>query len=564
VRDCTLDRDLYCPTERGSPWTGWTRGRGAVYHASLGGGVLSPPPPRPLALEFLRDMSLLGLDIGTTGSKAVAFREDGEKLASAYREYDLVSPRPGQLELDPRRVLAAIREVIGEVASKTRGDPIRSFGACTLGEAAVPVDEAHRPVANAIVGFESRGKEEMDELARRMGADRLFEIAGHGFNSSHTLFKILWLKKHSPDVFARTRKFLCFADFTAASMGLPPRTDHSIAARTLAFDIHRLDWSDEILSTAGLSRDLFAPPIAPGERVGEIRDDSFGLPKGCVIAGGLHDQPAGILGSGVRPGESMLATGTVICLGVRLTTRPATQVMVDNNLCYYPGFGRGQKISIAYSFTGGSLLKWYRDSLAGEELRVAAEQGVDPYEIICSGLPDEPTDLLVLPHFSMTGTPWLDPRALGSIHGLRLTTTRKEIVKALLEGILFEIRLNTELLAHAGIVIDRYRAIGGAARSRVWMQIAADILDRPIVILEIDEAASLGAAVLGARAAGILPSDEAAYELIARRAGVRDVIEPRSRHAALYAERYAIYKDLYPTTKEISHRLFALSQSRRG
>ncbi|MEM7231788.1 MAG: FGGY family carbohydrate kinase, partial [Planctomycetota bacterium] len=189
-------------------------------------------------------MSILGLDIGTTGVKAIAFREDGEVITSSYREYNLVSPQPGHLELDPNEVLAAIRSVVETVASRTSGDPVRSIGACSLGEAAIPVDADHRPVANAIVGFEARGDEEMRELQSKIDDHRIFDITGHGFNSSHTIFKILWRRKHEPKVFDKTARYLCPADFTAASMGLSPRTDHSIAARTLAFDIHQLDWSE--------------------------------------------------------------------------------------------------------------------------------------------------------------------------------------------------------------------------------------------------------------------------------------------------------------------------------
>ncbi|MCZ6795955.1 MAG: FGGY family carbohydrate kinase [Planctomycetota bacterium] len=503
-------------------------------------------------------MSMVGLDTGTTGVKAVAFRDDGEPITSAYREYDLKSPHPGHLELDPREVLDAIREVLGEVASRTRDDPIRSLGACTLGEAAVPVDENWRPLANAIIGFDSRGEEEATRFRERIPNERVCEIAGHGINSFHTLFKILWRRQHTPEIFRQTHKFLCFGDFTAASLGLEPRMNYPIAARTLALDVHRLAWSEEILEAADLSPDLLPPPVAPGEPIGELGKNDFGLPPGCVVAGGLHDQSAGILGSGVQPGESMLATGTVICLGVRLRKTPETRVITESNLCFYPTFGEGQYISIAYNFTGGSLLKWYRDNLAGDELAEAEQRHVDPYEVICGGLPDEPTGLLVLPHFATTGTPWLDPKALGAIVGLRLTTTRKDIVKAILEGVIYEIKLNSELLRQAGVEIDMYRAIGGAARSPTWMQIAADILDRPVAVLSVGEVASLGAALMGARAAGIARSEDDVYTIVQRSARVARILEPRADKARQYAERFAIYRDLYPATREISHRLFAL------
>jgi xylulokinase len=504
-------------------------------------------------------MSILGLDIGTTGVKAVAFRDDGALITSAYREYHLRSPQPGFLELDPHEVLAAARHVVGAVAAETRGDPIRSVATSTLGEAAVPVDGAWRPVGNAIVGFDARGEQEMAAFKARIANDEVFAITGHGINSYHTLFKILWRRDHDRAVFDSARKFLCFGDFITAQLGAPPRIDWSMASRTLAFDIHRLDWSRRILDAAGLSPELFPEPIGPGERVGEVTQagaSELGLPRGCVVAGGLHDQPAGILGAGIRPGESMLATGTVICLGVRLKGEPTGGAMAANNLCYYPTAGERQYISIAWNFTGGSLLKWYRDTLAGPELAEAARRGVDPYEVITGGLPAGPTGLLVLPHFTTTGTPWLDPRALGAILGLRLTTTRQEIVKAILEGIVYEVRLNADLLRASGVDIGLYKAIGGAAKSETWMQIAAEILDRPVAMARVTEGAALGAALLGARAAGIVKSLADVEAIVQRSAKVERVIEPRPEHARRYAERFAVYRDLYPATRDISHRMF--------
>lgn len=506
-------------------------------------------------------MSILGLDIGTTGVKAVAFREDGDLITSSYREYALHSPSPGHLELEPHEVLAAIRTVIGEVSSQTTSDPIRSLATSTLGEAAVPVDERGQILGGAIIGFDSRGDEEMREFSGRISNERVFELTGHSINSYHTLFKVMWRRRHDPEVFRRARRYLCFGDFTAASLGLEPRVDHSMAARTLAFDIHRREFSPELFAAADLPESVFAAPVAPGDPVGAVGDNDFGLPRGCVVAGGLHDQPAGILGSGTRPGEAMMAIGTVICLGVHLRGFPEDpSVLVENNLACYPTYGTDQYVSLAFNFTGGSLLKWYRDQLGASEVRQAREEGVDPYEVICRGVPDQPTDLVVLPHFTTTGTPWLDTRALGAILGLRLTTRREEIARAIIEGVLMEIRLNTELLADADVDVELFKAIGGAARSEFWMQTAADVLDRPVAVLSVREGASLGVALMGALAAGIVSSEAEIQEIVSRSARVRKVFEPRPEWAKRYAERYAIYRDVYPATRDISHRICSLGR----
>lgn len=505
-------------------------------------------------------MSILGLDIGTTGVKAAVFREDGTFVTAPYREYDLKSPHPGHLELDPNEVWSAVRAVLSEAAQVTTDDPIRSIATSTLGEAAVPVDENNRPVGNAIVGFDARGEDAATELRERLSDADVFDITGHGINSFHTLFKILWRRDNDPETFARTKRFLCFGDFAQACLGVDPHVDYSMASRTLAFDVKRFGWSDRILEAAGLGVEMLPPVAAPGTPLGRIGKNDIGLPEDCVVGAGLHDQPAGILGAGIRPGESMLATGTVICLGIRLKGIPEADALVKNNLCFYPTVGDRQYISIAYNFTGGSLLKWYRDNLAGDELDVAQRQGVNPYEVICSGLPESPTDLLVLPHFATTGTPWLDAKALGAILGLRLTTTRKEIVKAVLEGLLHEVKLNSDIYADAGVDIGLYKAIGGASRSETWMQIAADILARPVGILSVNEVAGLGAAVVGARAAGILANEAEADALVERCAKVVKVLEPRPDQVDQYAERFAIYRDIYPQTHKLSHRLFALSE----
>ncbi len=501
-------------------------------------------------------MSILGLDIGTTGVKAVVFTKEGKFLTSAYREYNLNSPREGELELAPEDVLKGAREAVGEVVALTSDDPIESMSTSTMGELAVPVDENNRPLGPAIVGFDSRGQEEMEEFKTKISNEDVFDIAGHGINSYHTLFKIMWRRKHEPEIFNKTHKYLCFGDFIMASLGLEPHIDYSMAARTLGFDIHEKDWSQPVLDAAGLT-ESFAKPIPAGYPVGKLEaGNCLGLPKGCVVSGGLHDQPAGILGAGIKPGESMLATGTVVCLGVRLQDKPEPGPMRANNLCYYPTFGDQQWISIAWNFTGGSLLKWYRDTFGAAECVQAEKEGVDPYEIICDKLPENPTGLLILPHFTTAGTPTLDPKALGTILGLRLTTTRQEIVKAILEGVAFEIALNADLMSKSNIQIQRYKAIGGAAKSKVWMQIYADILNRPVVQLEVTEGAALGVALLGAYGAGILKSEDEVYQIIDERTREGLVFDPNSARVKKYQDRFEIYREIYNQNMSLNHKLW--------
>jgi len=504
-------------------------------------------------------MSILGLDIGTTGAKGVAFDLDGRAVATAYREYDMTSPQVGHLELDPNEVLDGVAAVCREVASATAGDPIQSVACSVLGEAITPVDADNRPLGNAIIGFDARGAAECEWLRGQIDNAEVFRLTGHPINSFHTVFKLMHRREQEPDVFSRAARWLGFQELVAVSLGGEAAVDYSAAARTLLLDTNELTWSDRLMGLTGMSAEMFARPVAPGTAIGTVSQaghERFGLPVGCVIAAGLHDQPAGILGAAVQPGESMYATGTVVCIGVLVTARPDPEVMCKHNLCWYPTYGEDRHVSLAWNFTGGSLLKWYRDTFGGQQVDQARERGVDPYDVILEGLPTEPTDLFVLPYFTTTGTPWLDTQALGAVLGLRLTTRREEIVKALLEGIEYDIALNQALLAEAGIEIERHKAIGGAAKSALWMQLKADVLGRPVVVLETTESAALGVALLGARSAGLIDSVSDAAKRFAR---TGRTFEPDANRSSVYNDRLGIYRDLYPMTRPLTHRIAALA-----
>ncbi len=499
-------------------------------------------------------MAIMGLDIGTTGSKAVIFDLDGTLLASSYREYNLISPKPNWLELSPNDVLQAVKTVVSEAKEKSNAH-IQSIALSTLGEAAVPVDKTGKPLANAIVGFDPRGETQCKKFRKLIDPLELFEITGHSANSFHTLFKLMYIKERQPKLFSQIDKFLCFGDFIASQLGLPATIDYSMASRTLMFDVNNLNWSDKILSLAKLDADMLAKPAAPGTIIGEIGTNELEFPKGAILATGLHDQPAGILGAGIAPGESMLATGTVVCLGVLLNRNVNSKTMTANNLCRYPTFGNNF-INIAWNFTGGSALKWFRDNLANDIVKQAQAEGKDPYDLITANISENPSRLILLPYFTTTGTPYLDSQASGVLMGLQLSTNRFEIAKAIMEGVAYELRVNQELLAQADVEINLYKAIGGASKSDLWMQIYADILNRPISILQTTECAAWGVALLGAHAVGLLRDLPDIYARKVAKTGKR--FEPNPTKSSLYDKRMKIYKQIYKKNKSLLHTLAKL------
>ncbi len=504
-------------------------------------------------------MSLLGLDVGTTGTKGVVFDLDGRILASAYREYALLSPRPGWQELDPNLVWRCAKAVLAEVSRATRHSPIQAMAVSCQGEACTPVAEDGTVLANSPATFDSRTVDMPRWWLERISRFDIMRISGMPLHGMYTLNKVMWFKEHRPDVYAKTWRFLCYEDFVHFKLGLDPVMSYPLAARTMAFDVHKGDWSDELLGLAGVDRGLFPRTAPSGTVVGTIPDKvagEIGLPRGVIVATGGHDQPAGALGAGIlKSGEAMYATGTVECICSVFDTFNLTQEIVDNNVCCYPSCVPGLYASLGFNFTGGSLLKWYRDTFAGPEIEEARATGRDVYDILCERIPQEPEHLLILPHFTLTGTPYFDTASRGAILGLTLNTTREQIVSAVLSGVTYEMKLNLELLRSAGVEIGRLRAIGGGAKSRIWVQRKADIMGIPVAVLETTEAASLGAAMLAGKAAGIVKDlGEMAREVVR----IKSVCEPDAKRHATYEKIFAVYRSLYPALRSINHALAVL------
>jgi xylulokinase len=506
-------------------------------------------------------MSILGLDVGTTGTKAIAFDLEGNVLASAYREYPLNSPRPGWLELDPEHVWRSIRAALGEVAQKTRHDPIRSLGISAQGEACHGVSKSGECLTPSIVTFDARTADMPEWWLQHKPRFELAKLTGMPLHGMYSINKILWMRQNLRDAAAHISKFLCYEDFVHLRLGLVPAISQSLAARTMALNATTGDWADDILSIAGIDRSMLARVLPSGRPVGNIPDavaDEIGLPRGIVVGTGGHDQPASALGAGiVEGGEAVYATGTVECICPIFDTYTMTPEIAESNLCCYPSCIPGLYTSIAFNFTGGSLLKWYRDNFAQSEAQEALRQGRDVYDIICENVMPAAEDLLVLPHFTVTGTPHFDTESRGVILGLTLGTRKEDLVAGILSGVTYEMKLNLELLRTAGVSIRQLRAVGGGAKSPVWVQRKADIMGVPVAVLAVPEAAALGVALLGAQAAGIV-EDARVYASAA--AKIVSVIEPDRARNAAFEERFALYREVYPAVRSINHRLAKLQK----
>jgi xylulokinase len=351
-------------------------------------------------------------------------------------------------------------------------------------------------------------------------------------------------------------RFYCFEDYIIYKLTGSAKIDYSLAARTMAFDIRAKAWSEELLGLADVSPSIFAEPVPSGTSAGALLPEvaaELGLPAGVLMVTGGHDQPCGALGAGiVHPDVAVDGTGTVECITVAYAEPVLTDTMLENGFCCYPHVAPGLYVTLAYNFTGGSLLRWFRDTLYAGDAREAAAAGEDVYVRMMSEATDGVVQPMVLPHFTATGTPYFDPASKGCLLGLTLDTKRGDIIKALLDGVTFEMKLNLELLAETGIKPGVIRAIGGGARSPFWLQLKADMFGTPVVRLDTTEAPCLGAALC----AGVAVGEYASFpEAVGAAVHECERYEPKPDRVAAYNGRFGLYREIYGRLADLNHRL---------
>ncbi len=503
-------------------------------------------------------MTLLGLDIGITGCKAVVFTPTGETLAQAYREYRLHQPYPGWMELDPEEVWEAVAFVIRSVATcdGVRADPVTALSISTHGESVTPLDAGGRPLCGFISAIDTRAAKQAGWWAEQVGKERIYQITGMPLHPMYTVNKLMWLWQYDPTTYAAAHRFVCMADFIIGRLGLPPTMDYTLAARTMAFDVTRLAWSHEILELAQVDVAKLSRVLPSGTIVGEVARsvaESLGLGPGVVVVTGGHDQPCGALGCGaIAEGISMDSTGTVECVGLASSRLVLSGELLASNLPTAPHTAPGMYLTLGWTATGGALLRWYRDQFGRYEQQEAERTGRDVYDLMLAEAESGPSPVLVLPHFMGSGTPWLDAASKGAILGLDLSTTRGQILKGILDSVTFETKLSLDAMEAAGIAVDELHAYGGGARSPLWLQTKADIFGKPVVAMDVAQAPCLGAAILAGTATGVFASVQEGVQHMLRPGRL---YEPDPAMHARYMEKAVLYAQVYPALATLNHAL---------
>ena len=527
-------------------------------------------------------MSVIGLDIGTTGCKAIVFGREWEILGRATREYPVLTPRADWAEQDAEQVWTLALEALAQAVEQGKSDPPRTMALSVQGEAVIPVDRAGRPLRHAILGMDTRSTAENAWLAETFDPRVLFCRTGMPMHTINTITKLLWLKRNEPVVWASAAQFLLYEDYFLRRLTGRAVISHCLASRTQMYDLHTGTWAGDILDRCEIDLARLAQ-LAGGDAVGAT---PFGCPAdgqargpaptGCsyehiadevigtldrtvarqigirgevLLVSGGHDQACAALGSGViRPGLAMVSTGTAEVVEVAMASPILDESLRKGGISVYRHVVPGVYLAMTLNHSGGMALRWFRDTLCRDRCARAAETGTDAYDLILAEAPAGPTGLMVLPHFSGAGTPLLDIHSRAAILGLTFATTQAEIAKAILEGLTYELRLNLELLRDAGIGLEVLHAVGGGARSRMWVQMKADICQVRLRVPQITEAACLGAAILAACGAGICPDLASSVEHAVR---FDRAVEPQREQACRYDRRYKLYGKLYPVLRPL-------------
>lgn len=493
-------------------------------------------------------MRYIGLDVGTSGCKATVADCAGNIFTSAYREYAPVSPQPGYMEIDANLVADAVKQVLREVASPD----IAALAIASFGEAVVLLDDKDRVLGRSIYFSDVRGIEEVEDILAAMDQKRCRQITGMPANPMFSANKLLWVKKHQPEMLTAAKRTLLFGDYVAYTLTGERMIDYSLASRTMLLDIRNNCWSEEVAEAIGLSVQGFSKPVRMGTPIGKLLRhvaSETGLNENVLVVAGGHDQAMAALGSGATQiGDSVDGMGSSECITLVLDKKNIVDKMAEYGFCAEPYLFEDAYITLAFNASAGSAIRWFRDCFNAEFAKQAQASGESVFQMMERECSTDPTEILFLPYVAGSGTPYLDYEIGGAFLGLRMATTRSELYRAVLQGICYEMQMNVELLAECGIAMNAITAVGGGTNSELLMQIKADVMNREIATLETSEAGTLGLVLLCGKAMGEIDDLASAAKGSAKRL---KTFVPDPKRASVYASLMERYNRVYPALRTV-------------
>ena len=488
---------------------------------------------------------LLGIDSSTTATKAVLVDEHGKTVAVASSTYELSTPKPLWAEQDPLLWWRAARTSIGQVMAESGvvADAVKAVGLTGQMHGLVLLDEAGEVLRPAILWNDQRSAAECEQMRQRLGLEQLVRITGNDAFPGFTAPKLLWVRRHEPEVYARVRQVLLPKDYVRYRLTGDFATDRAGAGGTLMLDLESRDWSRELLEAFDIPQQ-WLPPTHEGTevtgRVSRRAAELTGLAAGTPVVGGGGDQAA--QGVGVGAVESGVVALTLGTSGVVFAASERPLVERRGSLHAFPHAVPATWHVMGVMLSAAGSLRWYRDVVA---------PGADFGELVdeAAGVAPGAEGLTFAPYLSGERTPHADPEARGAFVGMTLAHGRRHLTRAVLEGVAFGLRDNLALMAEVGLSgVEQVRVSGGGAKSPLWRRILADVMGTDLVTVQAAEGAASGAALLAGVGAGVWPS---VAEACAQAVELGEVTRPDEGTAATYEGIYQRFRTHYPALKPL-------------
>lgn len=498
-------------------------------------------------------MLLLGIDVGTSGSRAVVIDESGHIVTSATVEHQpFSSPQTGWAEQDPsdwwQATSAAIRSVTTN--DNVRTEEIAAVGLSGQMHGAVLLDRSDEVLRPALIWCDQRSDAQCQELTETIGISQLIKLTCNPALTGFTLPKMLWVRDHEPELWKQVTSVLLPKDYVRFKLTGDRATDVADASGTLLLNVAERKWSEEMLSATGINPKMLPRVYESPEITGEVSSagaESTGLRVGTPVVAGAGDQAGGAVGIGiVKPGAVSATIGTS---GVvfAATNSPALDPKGRVHTFCHAVPGRWHVMGVTQG--AGLSMRWFRDQFLG------GKGDGDPYDRMTAEAANSPpgaNGLLWAPYLMGERTPHLDPQARAALVGLTASHTRAHVIRAIMEGVAFSLRDSFEIFNEMQVPVETIRLGGGGARSRLWRQIQADVYGRAVATVEAEEGAAYGVALLAGVGAGAWNSVDAACEAVVR---IRDQVEPDEQSKELLARQYKSYQKLYPALRSMSDML---------
>jgi xylulokinase len=491
---------------------------------------------------------VIGCDIGSQGVKTVLLTAEGRLAGEAGAGYGIDTPQPAWAEQAAGTWIQAMAEAVQRLIREAdvHPDQVRAVGLDAQVDGLVPVDEQGEPLRPAIIWMDRRAVAQTAAIGETSDPQRLFELSGLNLDPSHVAPKIRWFAENQPDLYGKTAAFLLPGSYAALYLTGELGIDYSNASSTLLMDVRRKEWSRELCDLFQVPMDRL-PPIYPANQgLGTLRPgaaEALGLKPDTLLVLGCGDEHAACLGAGVlTPGLVCDITGTAEPVAAASpqpifdeTGLVETHCHADPDLWLLENPG----------FVSGGNFRWFRDQFAPEEVRLAAEGGLDPYDLLsgmAAKVPAGSEGLLMLPCLMGSVTPTWNALARGVFYGFTMAHRREHFIRAIMEASAYALRDITDRMQAIGLGLEEIRAVGGGARSSLWRQIKADVTGLPVTLTETVETTALGAAMLALNGAGMIPSLSQAADACVR---VVETRAPDPQLMARYEEFYALYRSTY-------------------